>query len=486
MEIDEILKMTDRLIFKQTGKHLDYLQEAILRGCIQGQVYQEIAEQHLFSESHVKNVGYALWNTLSKALGEKVSKKNIRTILKNIKNDVSSSDVSSSNYPSTIVSGVCQTHFTINNNLSIAPDKQDQSPLSSSSSFPSHQTILDLTEVPTISSISHRPTELETLQKWILQDRTRIITILGLSGIGKTALTLTLIEQIKPQFDYIIYRSLDTGQTLEKLLKSILQIFLQNTESQLLDNLDELRQNLLNFLRCHRCLIIFDDVQNILSSRELAGNYQPDQTNYGKLFKQIAELCHQSCLLLISWEPPIDIISLSQKNPLVKIYPLPGLEPKIITEIWEEIGLQDQDKWLDIINFYQGNPLWLNLIAYTIQDLFNGSVAEFSQISSLFLTTELQAILQQHWQRLADIELKIIEVLSKYPQGLTIKQIHQEIQLDQEVAPQVLPNLANAVQSLNRRGLIEKNGQTKGTFFTLLPILQAIDQLKTRSLEPIP
>jgi len=76
--------------------------------------------------------------------------------------------------------------------------------------------------------------------------------------------------------------------------------------------------------------------------------------------------------------------------------------------------------------------------------------------------------------------------LSKYPQGLTIKQIHQEIQLDQEVAPQVLPNLANAVQSLNRRGLIEKNGQTKGTFFTLLPILQAIDQLKTRSLEPIP
>jgi ABC-type dipeptide/oligopeptide/nickel transport system ATPase subunit len=471
MEMDEILKMTDGLIFKETGKHLDYLQEAILRGCIQGQAYKEIAEKQGFSESHVKNVGYALWKTLSKALGEEVSKKNVRSVLKNIKNI--KNDVSSShNYPSTIVSGVCQSSFTINNNLSISPDKKDQSSLSSSSS--SHQTILDLTEVPTIASSSQRPTELETLQKWILQDRTRIITILGLSGIGKTALTLTLIEQIKPQFDYIIYRSLDTGQTLEKLLKSILQIFSQNTENQLPDNIDELRQTLLNFLRCHRCLIIFDDVQNILSSRELAGNYQPDQTNYSKLFKQIAELCHQSCLLLISWEPPIDIIAISQKNPFVKIYPLPGLEPTIITEIWQEIGLQDQEKWLDIINFYQGNPLWLNLIAYTIQDLFNGSVAEFSQISPLFLTTELQAILQQHWQRLADIELKIIEVLSKYPQGLTIKQIHQEIQLDPEVNPQILLNLANAVQSLTRRGLIEKKGQTKGTFFTLLPILHYI------------
>lgn len=479
MEIDEILKLTDDLIFERTGKHLDDLQEAILRGGIQGQLYKEIACKHGFSQSHVKNVGYALWKTLSKALGEEVSKKNVRSVLKNIKNDISSS-----NYPSTIVSGVCQSNFTINNNLSVSPDKKDQSSLSSSST--SDETILDLTEVPTIASSSHRPLELETIQKWILQDCTRIITILGLSGIGKTALTLTLIEQIKPQFDYIIYRSLDTAPTLEKLLKSILQIFLQNTENQLPDNLDELRQNFLNFLRCHRCLIIFDDVQNILSSRELAGNYQPDQTNYSKLFKQIAELCHQSCLLVISWEPPIDIISLSQKNPFVKIYPLPGLEPTIITEIWQEIGLQDQEKWLDLINFYQGNPLWLNLIAYTIQDLFNGSVAEFSQLSPLFLTTQLQAILQQHWQRLSDVELKITEVLSKYPQGLTMKQIHQEIQLDREVTPQILPNLANAVQSLTRRGLIEKKGQTKGTFFTLLPILQAIDQLKTRSLQPIP
>jgi hypothetical protein len=481
MDIQEVLKLADDEMVANTGKHLDSLQEAILRSAWQGEKYSDIAKEFYCTEGHVGNVASELWKILSKSLGENITKSNIKSALERYH---------ISNSPN-LINFVQNNNNVIHGGINVCGNAKHHPKIAGNNTTETqninqHKPLLDLTEVPTIASSSHRPTELETLQKWILQDRTRIITILGLSGIGKTALTLTLIEQIKPQFDYIIYRSLDTGQTLEKLLKSILQIFPQNTENQLPDNLDELRHNLLNFLRYHRCLIIFDDLQNILSSQELAGNYQPDQTNYSKLFKQIAELCHQSCLLLISWEPPIDIISISQKNPFVKIYPLPGLEPKIITEIWQEIGLQDQGKWLDIINFYQGNPLWLNLIAYTIQDLFNGSVAEFIQLNPLFLSTELQAILQQHWQRLADIELKIIEVLSKYPQGLTIKQIHQEIQLDQEVSPQVLPNLANAVQSLTRRGLIQKNGQTKGTFFTLLPILQAIDQLKTRSLEPIP
>ena len=78
-------------------------------------------------------------------------------------------------------------------------------------------------------------------------------------------------------------------------------------------------------------------------------------------------------------------------------------------------------------------------------------------------------------QRLSDLGLKIIQVFSKYPQGLTIKQIYQQVQLDSEVDLQLLPNLnlTNAVQSLTRRGLIEKKGEAKGTFFILLPILQA-------------
>ncbi|NES76698.1 MULTISPECIES: NB-ARC domain-containing protein [unclassified Okeania] len=65
-------------------------------------------------------------------------------------------------------------------------------------------------------------TELTTLKQWILQNHTRIITILGLTGIGKSVLALQLIPQIKDKFDYIIWRNIDNYPTLESLQTSII------------------------------------------------------------------------------------------------------------------------------------------------------------------------------------------------------------------------------------------------------------------------
>ena len=146
----------------------------------------------------------------------------------------------------------------------------------------------------------------------------------------------------------------------------------------------------------------------------------------------------------------------------------------MITEMWREMGLQDEEKWLDIINLYQGNPLWLKLFAQTIQDLFNHSVAEFTELETKFLPTELQAILQQHWRRLSDIELKIMEILTEHPDGLNLKQISQKIKLDSTISAQISNKVINAVQSLNQRGLLEKKEQNKVKIFRLLPILEAI------------
>ncbi len=39
MDIQEILNLADHLIFNKTGKHLDDLQQVILRGTFQGKKY---------------------------------------------------------------------------------------------------------------------------------------------------------------------------------------------------------------------------------------------------------------------------------------------------------------------------------------------------------------------------------------------------------------------------------------------------------------
>ena len=65
MDVQEVLKLADDLVFINTGKHLDNLQEVILRGTLQGQKYSKIAEDSHCSEGHIKDIASELWQLLS-------------------------------------------------------------------------------------------------------------------------------------------------------------------------------------------------------------------------------------------------------------------------------------------------------------------------------------------------------------------------------------------------------------------------------------
>ncbi|MFM6255913.1 MAG: hypothetical protein ACKPEQ_43420, partial [Dolichospermum sp.] len=85
-----------------------------------------------------------------------------------------------------------------------------------------------------------RTSEIATLKQWILENKTRLITISGLNDIGKTALTLKLISEIKTEFDYIIYRSFDNIPKLITL-KNDLQQFFSQSQKPLPEILDYLK-----------------------------------------------------------------------------------------------------------------------------------------------------------------------------------------------------------------------------------------------------
>ncbi|WP_333440461.1 hypothetical protein [Microcoleus sp. herbarium2] len=63
---------------------------------------------------------------------------------------------------------------------------------------------------------------------------------------------------------------------------------------------EELLSLLMEKLRSHRCLIILDEVQTLLSNGQIAGNYRPAHEKYSSLFKLTGETCHNSCLILNS------------------------------------------------------------------------------------------------------------------------------------------------------------------------------------------
>jgi hypothetical protein len=80
-DVQSLISIVDELIFSHTGEHLDDLQQAILEGAFDHQKYAEIAKNNHRSEKYVKDLAGKLWQTISAALGEEVSKSNIKSTL---------------------------------------------------------------------------------------------------------------------------------------------------------------------------------------------------------------------------------------------------------------------------------------------------------------------------------------------------------------------------------------------------------------------
>lgn len=439
MEIEEVLQWTDDQVFGKTGKHLDSLQKCILEEVWQGAKYPEIAEKCNRSEDHIKQVARKLWKILSELLGEDVKKSNARSILES---KAVSSIYNFGEYAQIVNSNINKGHISIcGEKKQYAEDAKHRShspPDSSQSQNPSP--IVNLTDAPELTSFYDRTSEISTLKQWISEARTRLITIYGLSGIGKSSIAIELIEQIQTEFDYIIWRSLSNIPTLSPLQTELKQFFSQSQQTPL--------PTVIDYFRCYRCLVIFDDVQNIFKSGELAGQYLPGYEDYGKLFKQIVTSSHQSCLILLSWEKPRELATLEAENRPVKTLHLKGLGEQA-AEILRKNGLNDEEKWPELIDIYQSHPCWLNIISATIKELFNGSVSQFLLEQNEIYLGDIEPLLETQLERLSETEKQVSYWLATQAEVVDISQPPANIELSKS-------ELWQAIQSLGRRGLVER------------------------------
>jgi hypothetical protein len=79
---EQTQRLVNTLIFNQTSKYLSDVEIKVLQGAWAGESYDNIAKQLVLSVSYInKDVGYRLWQKLSSALGEDVTKKNFRQAL---------------------------------------------------------------------------------------------------------------------------------------------------------------------------------------------------------------------------------------------------------------------------------------------------------------------------------------------------------------------------------------------------------------------
>jgi hypothetical protein len=269
----------------------------------------------------------------------------------------------------------------------------------------------DLSEMPELGAFYDRIPELDTLTTWILQQRCRLIALTGISGIGKTALAVQLVQQIKDEFEYVVWCSLDTSPTLAEFQDKLIEFFSQP------EKLDSHATNqkplpLIKYLQKHRCLVVLDDIHNLFNSGELAGKYKPGYEDYRSFFKQIEKSSHQSCFLLIGWEQPREVTQVKNENTPLRALRLTGLDIAGGREILRDNGLEEIDNWDALIQRYQGNPLWLKSVATLIQEL-GGGVTKLLPDDTLLLPEDLKDVLQQQCDRLSEIEKQVISLLAK-------------------------------------------------------------------------
>ena len=97
--------------------------------------------------------------------------------------------------------------------------------------------MIDWGEAPDVSIFHGRIEELATLTSWIVDQppvgHCRLAAVLGIGGVGKTAVAVKLVQKIQSDFEIVIWRSLSNAPPLETLLSEIIPLVSSQQETQL-------------------------------------------------------------------------------------------------------------------------------------------------------------------------------------------------------------------------------------------------------------
>jgi transcriptional regulator with XRE-family HTH domain len=159
---------------------------------------------------------------------------------------------------------------------------------------------------PDVERFVGRTPERVTLRHWVLDDRCRVIGVLGMGGIGKTLLATRLARDEEARFEHVYWRGLHNAPSFGDWLAGALGVLsphdpaLSAGEAQRIDRL-------LEVVHQSPSLLIIDNFETVLQTGERFGEYLPGCTGYGRLLKLLAETPHQSCVLLTSREEPPEL-----------------------------------------------------------------------------------------------------------------------------------------------------------------------------------
>jgi hypothetical protein len=311
-----LLHFIEDLLIDEDGQSLSDIQRHIIEDLLKGKTYKEIADSYDYDEKHIGDVSRnKIFKVLSKQLGleeKEVNKSNFRWVIEKTIN-------------TQFLALNANNNYCVNSPQPETIQSTENKEQSSQGRF-----YHDLTLAPKIiSNFCDRTSELEILTERILTQKQPLISVLGLSGIGKTTLVRYFVELNLENFEVIIWKNLKISNCLDTIINDILTKI--NTDFILNDH-DKLTL-FLKLLQQKKCLIIFDNVQELFSEGELAGQYSTKHKEYQKLFSIITtEIEHQSSVILISQEKCSEMYYYDGKLDLLELQGLQSLQKRFLVK----------------------------------------------------------------------------------------------------------------------------------------------------------
>jgi WD40 repeat protein/transcriptional regulator with XRE-family HTH domain len=319
-----------------------------------------------------------------------------------------------------------------------------------------------------VSSFYGREHELEHLSQWVIEERCRMVSVLGIGGIGKSALTVKLMHQVAEHFQVVIWRSLRDAPSCESLLDECLQVLAPQILRNESLSLERRLSLLLECLRTTRVFLVFDNLETLLEEGQHTGHIRSGYEGYTQLLRRIAETGHQSCLFLTSREKPITLMALEGSRAAVRSLRLAQLDLDACTHLLAEkdvVGGNSERSQL--IEAYTGNPLALKIVAQTIVEVFGGEIAPFLEQGEIIFGG-IRELLREQYARLAELEQTLLRWLAIMREAVSLKELRAVL-----VTPISAGELLEALDGLLRRSLVEP-GRDAGTFTLQSVVLEYV------------